>query len=27
MFTPTVEVPICGHATVAAHYVSAKVLG
>lgn len=20
-FTPTVEVPICGHATVAAHYV------
>lgn len=26
-FTPTVEVPICGHATVAAHYVRAKVLG
>lgn len=25
-FTPTVEVPICGHATVAAHYVRAKVL-
>lgn len=22
-FTPTVEVPICGHATVAAHYISA----
>ncbi|WP_279045625.1 PhzF family isomerase [Cedecea davisae] len=26
-FTPTLEVPICGHATVAAHYVRAKVLG
>lgn len=26
-FTPTVEAPICGHATVAAHYVRAKVLG
>lgn len=26
-FTPTIEVPICGHATVAAHYVRAKVLG
>lgn len=26
-FTPTVEVPICGHATVAAHYVRANVLG
>lgn len=26
-FTPTVEVPICGHATVAAHYVRATVLG
>ena len=26
-FTPTVEVPICGHATVAAHHVRAKVLG
>lgn len=26
-FTPTVEVPICGHATVAAHYVRSKVLG
>lgn len=25
-FTPTVEVPICGHATVAAHYVRATVL-
>lgn len=23
-FTPTVEVPICGHATIAAHYVYAK---
>lgn len=23
-FTPTVEVPICGHATIAAHYVRAK---
>ena len=23
-FTPTVEVPICGHATVAAHYVRAR---
>ncbi|MEK7633455.1 MAG: PhzF family isomerase [Patescibacteria group bacterium] len=26
-FTPTVEVPLCGHATIAAHYVRAKVLG
>lgn len=26
-FTPTVEVPICGHATIAAHYVRATVLG
>jgi len=26
-FTPTVEVPVCGHATVAAHYVRAKALG
>lgn len=26
-FTPTVEVPVCGHATVAAHYVRAQVLG
>jgi len=26
-FTPSIEVPICGHATVAAHYVRAKVLG
>lgn len=26
-FTPTVEVPVCGHATVAAHYVRAAVLG
>ncbi|WP_436859398.1 PhzF family isomerase [Citrobacter tructae] len=25
-FTPTVEVPICGHATVAAHYVRSTVL-
>jgi PhzF family phenazine biosynthesis protein len=25
-FTPTVEVPICGHATIAAHYVRAKEL-
>lgn len=24
-FTPKVEVPICGHATIAAHYVRAKV--
>jgi PhzF family phenazine biosynthesis protein len=23
-FTPTVEVPLCGHATIAAHYVRAK---
>ncbi len=23
-FTPTNEVPICGHATIAAHYVYAK---
>jgi len=26
-FTPTREVPICGHATVAAHYVRARRLG
>ncbi|WBR99864.1 PhzF family isomerase [Pseudoduganella sp. SL102] len=26
-FTPAVEVPVCGHATVAAHYVRAAVLG
>jgi PhzF family phenazine biosynthesis protein len=26
-FTPTVEVPSCGHATIAAHYVRAKRLG
>ena len=26
-FTPTVEVPTCGHATVAAHYVRARLLG
>jgi PhzF family phenazine biosynthesis protein len=26
-FTPTVEVPVCGHATVAAHYVRAAVRG
>lgn len=26
-FTPTQEVPICGHATIAAHYVYAKVHG
>ncbi|QGZ42806.1 PhzF family phenazine biosynthesis protein [Pseudoduganella flava] len=26
-FTPTVEVPVCGHATIAAHYVRAAVLG
>jgi PhzF family phenazine biosynthesis protein len=26
-FTPTVEVPVCGHATVAAHYVRAVVQG
>ncbi|HEY0157015.1 MAG TPA: PhzF family phenazine biosynthesis isomerase [Thermoanaerobaculia bacterium] len=26
-FTPTVEVPICGHATIAAHYVRARLLG
>jgi PhzF family phenazine biosynthesis protein len=25
-FTPTVEVPLCGHATIAAHYVRAKEL-
>jgi len=24
-FTPTTEVPLCGHATIAAHYVRAKV--
>ena len=26
-FTPVCEVPICGHATIAAHYVRAKELG
>jgi PhzF family phenazine biosynthesis protein len=26
-FTPTREVPVCGHATVAAHYVLAKLAG
>lgn len=26
-FTPTTEVPICGHATIAAHYARAKSLG
>ncbi|EFH79930.1 PhzF family isomerase [Ktedonobacter racemifer] len=26
-FTPTTEVPVCGHATIAAHYVRAKELG
>lgn len=26
-FTPSVEVPSCGHATIAAHYVRAKTLG
>ena len=26
-FTPTMEVPICGHATIAAHYVLAKEKG
>ena len=26
-FTPTTEVPSCGHATIAAHYVRAKELG
>jgi len=26
-FTPTTEVPICGHATIAAHYARAKWLG
>ena len=26
-FTPTVEVPVCGHATIAAHYVLAKERG
>lgn len=26
-FTPTIEVPICGHATIAAHYVYAKENG
>jgi len=25
-FTPTIEVPLCGHATIAAHYVRAKEL-
>ena len=25
-FTPTIEVPICGHATIAAHYVRARLL-
>lgn len=24
-FTPTIEVPICGHATIAAHYIRAKL--
>jgi PhzF family phenazine biosynthesis protein len=26
-FTPTLEVPICGHATLAAHYVRSRLLG
>lgn len=26
-FTPILEVPICGHATIAAHYVRARILG
>ncbi len=26
-FTPTTEVPLCGHATIAAHYVRAKLSG
>lgn len=26
-FTPTVEVPSCGHATIAAHHVRAEILG
>lgn len=26
-FTPETEVPLCGHATIAAHYVRAKMLG
>ena len=26
-FTPTTEVPSCGHATVASHYVRAKIMG
>ena len=26
-FTPTKEVPVCGHATIASHYVRAKELG
>lgn len=26
-FTPSCEVPICGHATIAAHYVRAMELG
>jgi PhzF family phenazine biosynthesis protein len=26
-FTPTLEVPICGHATIAAHYVRSRLLG
>ncbi|HEV2290114.1 MAG TPA: PhzF family isomerase [Candidatus Acidoferrales bacterium] len=26
-FTPTMEVPICGHATIAAHYIRARELG
>ncbi len=25
-FTPTIEVPLCGHATIAAHYIRAKEL-
>ncbi len=24
-FTPTIEVPLCGHATIAAHYVRSKI--
>ncbi|WP_260018028.1 PhzF family phenazine biosynthesis isomerase [Leisingera sp. S132] len=26
-FTPSAEVPICGHATVAAHFLRARMLG
>jgi PhzF family phenazine biosynthesis protein len=26
-FTPIIEVPICGHATIAAHYVRSRILG